>query len=126
MKVGGCSKEIFIPKIDWVKFKETIKLEPVFYSIWDKNTIEIESSRIENIICSNLEKCTKYQKAKSSKDVWFTEELLKEKQKVKKLFFTKMRNPTVDNIDRYVTAKKLYSKNMRISKRAIGVNFVKK
>lgn len=126
MKIGGSPPEILIPKIDWVKFKETIKFEPVFYSIWDKNTIEIESSRIENIICSNLEKCTKYQKAKSSKDVWFTEELLKEKQKVKKLFFTKMRNPTVDNIDRYVTAKKLYSKNIRISKRASWREFCEK
>ena len=37
-----------------------------------------------------------------------------------------MRNPTVDNIDRYVTAKKLYSKNIRISKRASWREFCEK
>ena len=39
---------------------------------------------MENIICDTLEKCTRYHKAKSASDVWWSDSLFKEKQKVKK------------------------------------------
>ena len=126
MKIGGNPPELLLPKIDWVKFKETITFDLVSYSTWDESTIETESKRIENIICKHLEKCTTYRKVKSFKDAWFTDELFKEKQKVKKLFFTKMRNPNLENIDRYVAAKKLYSKNVRKAKRASWLEFCEK
>ena len=123
MKLGVETPILLIPKIDWDKFKDTIKFEQVFYSTWDKNTIENESEKIENIICDTLKKCTRYHKAKSASDVWWSDSLFKEKQKVKKIFFKKMRNPTVENIDRYVSAKKLYSKNIRKAKRASWQQF---
>ena len=73
MKIGGNPPELLLPKIDWVKFKETITFDSVSYSTWDESTTETESKRIENIICKLLEKCTTYRKVKSFKDAWFTD-----------------------------------------------------
>ena len=41
------------------------------------------SPQLQYQICDTLEKCTKYHKAKLASDVWWSDNLFKEKQKVK-------------------------------------------
>ena len=123
MKLGESPPKKLWPKIDWAKFEETIKFKPVSYSLWDKNTIEIESEKIENIICDKIKDCTKYHQAKSFKDVWWSDELHKEKHKVKTLFHIRMRNPSADNIEKYVSARKSFSRNIRRAKKSSWIQF---
>ena len=123
MKLGESPPKKLWPKIDWAKFEETIKFKPVSYSLWDKNTIEIESEKIENIICDKIKDCTKYHQAKSFKDDWWSDELHKEKHKVKTLFHIRMRNPSADNIEKYVSARKAFSRNIRRAKKSSWMQF---
>ena len=123
MKFGESPPKKLWPKIDWAKFEETIKFQPVSYPFWDKNTIEIESKKIESIICDKIKECTKYHQAKSFKDAWWSEDLHKEKIKVRELFHVRMRNPSADNIEKYVSAKKSFVRNTRRAKKSSWIQF---
>ena len=123
MKLGAKIPKKLWPKTDWAKFAETIKFPPVSYSYWDKNTIETESKEIERIIKNKIKECTTLRKAKTFKDAWWSVELEREKNQVKKLFHLRMRFPTADNIDRYKSAKKTFNKNIRKAKRSTWIEF---
>ena len=48
-KLKNSQKKSF-PKINWKKFKETIKFEEVSYAMWDKNTIEKARVPVERMV----------------------------------------------------------------------------
>ena len=118
-------KKVF-PKINWKKFKETVNFPEVSYAIWNKYTIENESQKIEEIIKNTIKNCTTYHAESTFKDAWWTQDLFIEKQKVKKLFYVKMRNRTAENEEKFFVAKKTYAKNIRRAKRASWLDFVQK
>ena len=121
---GNIPRKKYWSKINWAKFKETIKFEEVSYSTWDKITIESESKKIEDIICKTIKDCTTLHKVSTFKDTWWTDELYKQKQLVVKLYHNKMRNRSTANVDRYAAEKKSYMKNIRKAKRASWIEFV--
>ena len=127
MKIGvkskNSQKKVF-PKINWKNFKETLKFEEVFYATWDKNTIENESQKVEEIINNTIKKCTTYHRVSTFKDSWWTQDLFIEKKKVKKLFYEKMRYRSAENEEKFSVAKKSYAKNIRHAKRASWYEFV--
>ena len=110
-------KEKKVPTIDWTLFKNSINLKEATYCTWDSNTIEIEAERIESAIKLALQKSTFYKKPKPIKARWFTNELQKEKRRIKQMFRECKSNPSAELRERIKAANRAYLKKVQKAKR---------
>ena len=105
-----------VPKINWKKLKQCLRFEDVHFSLWSYATIEQEAQAIEQIISKAVKDCTTMKPIKTANLRWWTDDLQKLKQEIRRLVKIYDRTKNVEVGETLKSKKVTYNKMIRKAK----------